>query len=130
MSRLGAVGGALTLSSAIGGCRNSPSGTRASDASVLDSGSAADPGNFADGGVAPVTIQQITNPNAPGHVATATPVHFVGVVAMSSKFLVSKSSTGECTWGVFVSAPGITQAAPYTGILALSVGSPATRCRR
>jgi hypothetical protein len=49
-----------------------------------------------------------------------------GVVAMSQLFLVSKSkNTGSCLWGVFVSAPGISETGPNTGMIVLSYGSKA-----
>ena len=44
---------------------------------------------------------------------------------MSQKFLVSKSSSGTCLYGVFVSAPTITETAPYSGIMVVAKGSPA-----
>ena len=73
-----------------------------------------------------VTIQQITDPGATGHVGKDVPVKVKGVVAMTRKFLVSKSNaTGSCLWGVFVSAPGLTETAANTGILAVSYGTPA-----
>lgn len=67
------------------------------------------------------TIQDITT----DAVGKGTKVTVKGVVAMSQKFLVSKSSSGSCLWGVFISAPGLTETAPNTGILALSYGTPA-----
>ncbi|WP_437838961.1 hypothetical protein [Sorangium sp. So ce1153] len=53
-------------------------------------------------------------------------VELKGVVAMSPKFLVSQSSAGRCTYGVYLSAPGLTETAPYTGILAVDRGNEAT----
>jgi hypothetical protein len=76
-----------------------------------------------DGGV--VTIQQLTDPSAPGFVGSGV-VELVGVVATSTKFLVSKGSSGSCLWGVFVSSPGLAIAAPHSAILAVSFGTPAT----
>lgn len=72
-----------------------------------------------------VTIQQITDPSAPGHVGLKTPVQIKGAVAMTTKFLVSKSGSGNCLWGVFLSSPNLTETAPNTGILAVSYGTPA-----
>ncbi len=64
------------------------------------------------------TVQDVTS----GMVGTGTPVTLKGVVAMSNKFLVSGSTA--CLWGVFVSAPGITETAENTGLLILSYGTP------
>jgi hypothetical protein len=45
---------------------------------------------------------------------------------MSQKFLVSQSkSSGTCLYGFFISAPGITETAPYSGVLVVSKGNPA-----
>ncbi len=69
------------------------------------------------------TIQDITT----GTVGIGAKVSVTGVVAMSQKFLVSKSSTtNNCLWGVFVSAPGITETAENTGLLILSYGTKAS----
>lgn len=69
------------------------------------------------------TINDITS----GTIGPKIAVEVKGVVAMSHKFLVSQSkSTGSCLWGVFLSAPGLTETAKNTGILALSYGTPAT----
>ncbi|WP_437614125.1 hypothetical protein WMF20_14520 [Sorangium sp. So ce834] len=68
-----------------------------------------------------VTIQDVTM----GTVASGI-VEVRGVVAMSPKFLVSQSSAGRCTYGVYLSAPGLTETAPYSGILAVDRGSDAT----
>lgn len=48
-----------------------------------------------------------------------------GVIAMSKKFLVSggTSSGQSCTWGLYVSAPGISTTAPYSGLLIVSKGN-------
>ncbi len=70
-------------------------------------------------------IEQSTNPAAAGYLGPGAQVTLPGVVAMSQKFLIAKSSSGECIWGAFLSAPGFTVKAPYSGILATSVGSPA-----
>lgn len=76
------------------------------------------------GGAAPtVTIQDITT----GVIGPKVPVSVKGVVAMSQKFLVSKSnSTGSCLWGIYVSAPGLTETAANTGVLVVSYGTPAS----
>ncbi|MGC4119822.1 MAG: hypothetical protein QM765_35655 [Myxococcales bacterium] len=69
------------------------------------------------------TISDITT----GTVGVGVNVNLEGVVAMSRKFLVSLTiSTNSCLWGVFVSAPGLTETAANTGILVASYGTPAT----
>ncbi len=83
------------------------------------SGSGGDP-TCGDGAV-DATVQKI----AKGEIGPEVDVKLDGVVAMSQKFLVSKSSTGSCLWGVFVSAPDLQTTAEYTGLLALSYGTPA-----
>ena len=72
-----------------------------------------------------VTLEQVTNQAAPGAVGKGTPVTVKGVVATTRKFLVSQSNSGNCLWGVFVSAPGITETAPYSGVMVVSYGIPA-----
>jgi hypothetical protein len=81
--------------------------------------------NTGTGGAGPqvVTIQDITT----GVVGPKVAVQLKGVVAMTHKFLVSQSkSTGSCLWGIFASAPGLTETAPNSGILMVSYGTPAT----
>ncbi|WP_044985852.1 hypothetical protein [Sorangium cellulosum] len=68
-----------------------------------------------------VTIEDITM----GTVSSGI-VEVKGVVAMSPKFLVSQSGTGRCTWGVYLSAPGLTETEAYSGILAVDRGNDAT----
>ncbi len=65
------------------------------------------------------TVQEINQ----GSVGLDVEVKLEGVIAMSQKFLVSGSDT-SCLWGVFVTAPGLTTTAEYTGTLALSYGFP------
>ncbi|KYF73339.1 hypothetical protein [Sorangium cellulosum] len=66
------------------------------------------------------TIEEITT----GVVGEGVDVEAKGVVAMSRKWLVSKSkSSGSCLWGVFLSAPGIPVTEANSGILALSYGT-------
>ena len=72
-----------------------------------------------------VTIEQITNAQATGAVGKGTPVKVKGAVAMSHKFLVSQSNAGNCLWGVFVSAPGLTETQAYSGVMVLAYGVPA-----
>ncbi|XXX80519.1 hypothetical protein WMF30_17295 [Sorangium sp. So ce134] len=68
-----------------------------------------------------MTIQDITM----GVAGDGVDVEVQGVVAMSRKWLVSKSKrSGSCLWGVFLSAPGISVTEPNSGILALSYGTP------
>ncbi|NUP08492.1 MAG: hypothetical protein HOW73_20780 [Polyangiaceae bacterium] len=60
---------------------------------------------------------------ATGSFGPGSKVSVNGVVAMSHKFLVSKSSsTDNCLWGVFVSAPGLEETAENSGLLVLSYG--------
>jgi hypothetical protein len=70
-------------------------------------------------------MAQVTNPNAPGALGVKLPARLEGVVATSQKFLVSQSNSGTCLWGVFVSAPGLAEAQPYSGIMLVSKGIPA-----
>jgi hypothetical protein len=69
------------------------------------------------------TVQDITT----GAVGMGAKVSVNGVVAMSHKWLVSHSKTSHnCLWGVFVSAPGLTETAPNSGVLILSYGNKAS----
>ena len=89
-------------------------------------GDAGGPGNADAGPTVPtVTIAQITDPTASGFV-TGTQVRLSGLVATTIKFEVSKSSAGECSWGVFLSTPGLTVAAPHSAILTINNGTPAS----
>lgn len=69
-----------------------------------------------------VTIQDITS----GVVPAGTDVQVQGVIAMSPKYLVSQSNSGNCLWGVYVSAPNLTETEAYSGVVALSYGTMAT----
>jgi hypothetical protein len=60
-----------------------------------------------------------------GTIGSGVEVSLTGVVAMSHKFLITKSSAGNCLWGVFLSAPGLSTTEAYSGILATSYGFPA-----
>lgn len=62
------------------------------------------------------TIEEITT----GVVASGTRVALEGVVAMSQKFFLDDTRSGECLWGVFLSSPGLEETAPHSGILAIS----------
>lgn len=67
------------------------------------------------------TVQDVTS----GTIGTGVSVRLTGVVAMSRKFLVTQSSSGNCLWGAFVSAPGLSTTAEYSGVIAVSYGFPA-----
>jgi len=144
--RLGLLGlGALFLSAlvsaAAGGCQatgnSNPSGTSGPGGSggggstttgeggngTGGSGGAMNTGGGGGaGGMLPeVTIQDITS----GVVLPGTDLQVKGVIAMSPKYLVSTGSSGSCLYGVYVSAPGLTETEAYSGILALSYGTQA-----
>lgn len=73
-----------------------------------------------------VTVEQVTNVAAPGAVGKGTPVSLKGVVATSRKFQVAPPGmSGSCLFGVFVSAPGLAEAKPYSGIMVVNYGNPA-----
>lgn len=92
-----------------------------------DAGARADAGPPGDGApsVPVVTIAQITDPTAAGYVTNAT-VKLTGVVATTAKFLSARSASGACSWGLFLSSPGLTEAAPHSALLALDDGTPAS----
>ena len=110
------------------GCRDTESdesgGGPSSGGNNPSSGGGTSEGGSGGGSVAgcegtETTVQGI----ATGEVGPGTKVSVPGVVAMSHKFLVSKSSTTDnCLWGVFVSAPGITETEANSGLLILSYG--------
>ena len=118
-----------TTTAAGGGGGGSPTSTSTGTTSSGHTGSGGGPSSTGAGGSVPavvVTIQQITDATATGHVGAKTAVEVDGVVVMSHKFLVSASkTTGSCLWGVFVSAPGLTETGPNTGLLIASYGTPA-----
>jgi hypothetical protein len=124
-----ALTGALVLGASLAGCRADTSvsaGTSVGGSSSTSSSSSSSGTGGATGSVV-VTIPQITDSTAPGHVGLSTQVQLNGAIALSNKFFVSKSSeTGSCLWGVFLSVPGIAETAAYSGLLALSYGTPAT----
>lgn len=64
------------------------------------------------------TVQELSD----GTIGAGIKVTVKGAVAMSKKFLVSGSNS--CLWGVYISAPGLTETAPNSGIVALSYGTP------
>ncbi len=146
---LGAVTGALVLGSSLQGCQDNGTGgtgggganpsttstgttnpsttstmsTTSSSTSSMNTTSSTSTGtsSYVD-----VTVEQITNAGAAGHVGEGTAVQLKGVVAMSHKFLISQSKNNSCLWGVFLSAPGLTETKEYSGILATSYGTNAT----
>lgn len=134
-----AVSCAVVAGSSLGGCQGtagttgSGGSTTATTGTLTTTSSAGTGGNGSggsgSGGSVPavvVTVQQITDSNAAGHVGAKTAVEVDGVVVMSHKFLVSQSkTTGSCLWGIFVSAPGLTETAPNTGLLLASYGTQA-----
>ncbi len=107
------------------------SSSSTSSSSGNTGGAGGDGGSGGSGGAAPTCggpvtkLSQITDPKDPNPVGKGLPVNVDGLVVMSRKFLVSKSSSGTCLYGVFASAPGLTETAPYSGILVLAKGSPA-----
>lgn len=113
----GGLGGSDTSSS------SSSSGTMSSSSSSGSTSSSSSSTSSGTGGSAQVvTVQDITT----GVLGPKVPVQVKGVVVMSHKFLVSQSSsTGSCLWGVYVSAPGLTETAANTGILVVSYGTSA-----
>jgi hypothetical protein len=68
------------------------------------------------------TIKEISD----GTLGPGLKITVKGAVAMSQLFLVSGSGPdpSSCLWGVFISAPGLTETAPNTGAIALSYGTP------
>jgi hypothetical protein len=134
---LSAVSGSLVAGSALGGCGNgtattgtggSTTGTGTLTTSTNGAGGTGSGGSGSGGSVPAivVTIKQITDSTDPGHVGAKTAVEVDGVVVMSHKFLISQSkTTGSCLWGIFVSAPGLTETAPNSGLLVASYGTQA-----
>ncbi|MFO0553093.1 MAG: hypothetical protein U0271_32195 [Polyangiaceae bacterium] len=124
---------ALTLATPLIGCGDDTTGGGGAGAGPSTGGStnggsggtgATGTGGEGGGGVAgcegpEATIDGITL----GNFGVGSKVSVNGVVAMSHKFLVSKSSTtNNCLWGVFVSSPGLAETGPNTGLLVLSYG--------
>jgi hypothetical protein len=118
---------ALVVGSGAAGCRSESDGGGSGAFGTTTTPTTGSTGGSGGSATAlEVSIQQITDSTAPGHVGPKTLVKVAGSVAMSKKFLVSKGSSGSCLWGVFLSAPSITTTGPNTGMLALSYGTPAT----
>jgi hypothetical protein len=143
---LGVVGGCQSDSDDGGGTAgsgNASSGNPGSGGTGASGGSGSSTSNGGAGGSTSTGAQsggagggpQTCNP-APEHtvkdltdgtVGDQVNVTVTGVVAMSHKFLVSKSNaSGSCLWGVFVSAPGLTTTEANSGILVISYGNEAT----
>lgn len=123
---ISAITAALVVGSSLEGCRNDTTDNFNTTTTHTTSGTAGSTTGTGGASSMLVTINQITDPTAAGHVGPSTLVELSGVVAMSGKFLVSKGSSGSCLWGVFISSPGLTTTAPNTGMLALSYGTEAT----
>jgi len=122
-----ALTGALALGSSLAACRSSDTATGSSTGgSSAASTTSAQAGTGGQNQAQVVTIQQIADPTAAGHVGPKTVVTVKGVVAMSIPFLISKGSSGSCLWGLFVSAPGLTTMGPNTGLLVAGDGTPAS----
>lgn len=140
-----AVGSFVLFTSGLGGCQDNGTGSGATGgdgggsttgtntgggATVTSSGTTTSSGSAGGTGTGgqvncagpEQTISDITT----GTVGPGIKVQLTGVIAMSQKFLVSKSSSsGSCLWGVFVSAPGLAETAANSGILILSYGTNA-----
>lgn len=140
---LGALFVSALVSAASGGCQatgnnnsttsgpGGPGGSGGATTSTSQGGAGGTGGMMSTGGsggtggsveLPVVTIQDITT----GAVPPMTDVQVQGVIAMSPKYLVSQSNSGNCLWGVYVSAPGLTETEAYSGVLALSYGTQAT----
>ncbi len=137
-----AAAAAVALAAVAGGCADSSStdngngsgaaagtgGTSPTTSSVTGGGGGT--GGSGGGGACgaaelpAVTVEQIARGD---EVGPGVEVRLENVVAMSHLFLVSKSSTTySCLWGVFLSAPGLSETDEYQGILALSYGDDAS----
>jgi hypothetical protein len=101
------VGGGATTGVNVGGSGGSGGGTG---------------GSTCGDGADVHTIEEVNT----DQVGAGIDVKLVGVVAMSQKFLVNYSkSSGSCLWGVFVSAPGLTETAANSGVIVKSYGDDA-----
>lgn len=129
--------GALLVWSSLAGCQpdetssaststqsgnGGSSGTGVSSSASVSASASASSGAGGQGGgdsVKGATIKDITT----GVVGPGIKVKLTGAVAMSQKFLISQGSTsGSCLWGIFVSAPDLTETAPNSGILVAAYG--------
>jgi len=112
----GGTGAGSTTSSGDGGSGSGTGGT-------MNTGGGGQGGSGGGGMELPVvTIQEITS----GAIPSGVDVEVHGVVAMSPKYMVSQSNSGSCLYGVYISAPGLTETEPNSGVLAISYGSMAT----
>jgi hypothetical protein len=120
-------GGGTTTSNGTTNPTTTTSGTQSTTSSTGSTMNTTSSTTSGGGTYTEVTVDQITNSAASGHVGEKTAVELKGVVAMSHKFLISQSKTSNsCLWGIFLSAPGLTETKEYTGILATSYGTMAT----
>lgn len=114
-----ASGGADSTGTQSSGSKMSTSSTMATTGTNTGSSSNSSTGTGTVGCDGPEhTVSDITT----GVVGKGTKLTLKGVVAMSQIFSVSAGNS--CLWGVFVSAPGLTETAENTGVLVLSYGSP------
>ncbi len=103
-----------------GGSGSTSTSTGTSTSSGMTSTSSSGSGGGGTG-FKDATIQELTN----GTYGPDIAVKLTGVVAMSHKFLVSKSNSGSCLWGAFVSDPNVATTAKNTGMMVISYGTPA-----
>lgn len=117
----GGEGGGVASTTSTGNNTGGDSST--SSASSMSSGSTGTGGSTAIA----ATIRDITHdPDSKNKIKDGSQVKLTGVVAMSQKFLISRSKAGACLWGVFVSEPNLAETKAYSGILALSYGTNAS----
>lgn len=114
----GGAGGSETTTTTMSSAANSGGAGTTSSASSMTTTTT---GSSMGTGGAPAMTATITDITT-NKIGPSIQVSLKGVVAMSQKFLVSKSSSGSCLWGVFVSEPGLPETKPSSGILALSYG--------
>jgi hypothetical protein len=102
------TGGGSTAGSDTGGTGTGGSGTGGTGGSGTGGGEAGSSGQAGSPGI-PATLKQINDPTDPMAVAKDTLVRVTGLVAVSQKFRVSRSTNnGKCLWGVFATTPGDT----------------------
>lgn len=127
-SRLRSVLGLLCLAAA--GCpRETSDGPGGSTGDGGSDGGSPSTGGGPEGGSGGGPVAGCEGPEATvqdiagGQFGPGSKVSVNGVVVMSHKFLVSKSSsTDNCLWGAFVSAPGLDTTEENSGLLILSYG--------
>lgn len=115
-----ATGGDTTGSGGTGGA-GTTTGANTGGSTGTDTTSSSSTG-AGGGGETVAAVNDVTgDPTSKNKVGQGLPVKLPGVIAMSQKFLVSgPGTTGNCLWGVFVSAPGLTETQPYSGVLAIA----------